>query len=92
MPLLHAHKDWLTQTDAAPRERVVDAIYTIFAETHVHTVKELDENWYAAAKSMIKTFGTLDEPTKSLVNEALVTLMKSARIGFGKTFRTGKEK
>ena len=70
----------------------MDAIYTIFAETHVHTVKELGENWYAAAKSMIKTFGTLDEPTKSLVNEALVTLMKSARIGFGKTFRTGKEK
>ena len=92
MPLLHAHKDWLTQTDTATRERVVDAIYTIFAETHVHTVKELAENWYAAAKSMIKTFGTLDEPTKALVNEALATLMKSAPIGFGKTFRTGKEK
>mgnify|MGYP004534194127 FL=1 len=85
-------KDWLMQTDAATRERVVDAIYTVFAETHVHTVKELSENWYAAAKSMIKTFGTLDEPTKALVNEAMATLMKSARIGFDKTFRAGKEK
>ena len=85
-------KDWLMQTDAATRERVVDAIYTVFAETHVHTVKELGENWYMTAKSMIKTFGTLDEPTKALVNEAMATLMKSARIGFDKTFRAGKEK
>lgn len=85
-------KNWLAQTSAADRERVIDAVYAIFAETHVRTVKELSENWYMAAKSMIKTLNGLDEPTRALVNEAIATLMKSARIGFDKTFRDRKEK
>ena len=84
-------KNWLAQTSTEDRERVIDAVYAISAETHVHTVKELSENWYMAAKSMIKTLGGLDEPTRALVNEAVATLMKSARIGFDKTFRSERE-
>lgn len=74
-------KKWIADMDYEQRETFTDAIYTILAETHASTLRELSDNWFESAKVIAKSLGNLDEPTHRALTQALSLLAKSAKSG-----------
>lgn len=74
-------KNWIAEMDYGQREAFTDAIYTILTETNASTLHELSASWFDSAKSVAKSLGSLDEPTRKAITTALSLLAKSARSG-----------
>lgn len=74
-------KKWIADMDYEQRETFTDAIYTILTETHASTLRELSDNWFESAKTIAKSLGNLDEPTRRALTQALSLLAKSAKSG-----------
>ena len=74
-------KKWIADMDYEQRETFTDAIYTILTETHASTLRELSDNWFESAKTIAKSLGNLDEPTRRALTQAISLLAKSAKSG-----------
>ena len=61
------------------REKLVDALFDVIAETNAKTLKELGDNWVASTISVLKTLRNLDDETRKLLIEAIRSLAKGAR-------------
>lgn len=71
-------KDWTMNMTPEQFESFVEAIYTIFAETNAHTLRELKENWFDSARSIVHSMGGMDNKTRTAVTEVLRLLARSA--------------
>lgn len=80
-------KEWIASMDSTQREKFVDTIYMILAETNAHTFKELGENWFLNAKAVLKSIKNLDDETRKAVTETLHVLKQSAKKGFTYTIQ-----
>ena len=74
-------KAWMQDFAPAQRETFFDTLYEILTGTRASTFRELEENWFASAVSMVRSFRNLDEPTRRAVTHALSLLVQSARTG-----------
>ncbi len=74
-----ALKTWLSNMTYEQREKFIEAIYQILLETNAQTTKDLEGNWFANAKSVLKSIKNLDEDTRKAVGQALGNLMRDTR-------------
>ena len=74
-------KAWIAGMDYEQREKFIDAVYLVMTETNASTLKELGENWFANARTVLRSAKNLDEETKQAVAQALHLLMKSTGTG-----------
>ena len=75
-------KAWIQEMDTEQRERFVDTVYAVLSETQAGTLREMGDNWFASAKSVLKSVKNLDEPTRRAVTQALSLLAHSAYTGW----------
>lgn len=80
-------KAWVADLDYAQRELFIDTIYTVISETNAATIHELGDNWFASAKTVLKTVKNLDEETRRAVTQTLLLLAKSAKTGMFQMFQ-----
>lgn len=81
-------KEWVAQLDLEQREKFFNAIYTVLSETNVHSFRELEENWFAGAISVVKSLANLDEETGKAVTQTLRWLMHCAKSGVLRTLQS----
>ena len=74
-------KAWLAQMTPAQREQFVDAIYEVMRQTNAKTLRQMNENWFASAVSMLRSAKNMDEDTRQAVTHALGLLVASAKDG-----------
>ncbi|MGN1334859.1 MAG: DUF2974 domain-containing protein [Anaerovoracaceae bacterium] len=72
-------KNWVEDLNYDQRESFIDTVYGIMAETNAVTLRELNDNWFDSARSVLKSITSLDEPTRKVVSQALSLLVKSAK-------------
>ncbi|MEE1197067.1 MAG: DUF2974 domain-containing protein [Lachnospiraceae bacterium] len=80
-------KSWVASMSMEQREKFFDAIYTVLTETNVHSFRELGDNWFFSAISIIKSIKNLDEETRTAVIEMLRSLMQITRSGMLKAIK-----
>lgn len=80
-------KAWMKDFDYAQREKVFDTVYEIMTETHASTFRELGDNWFASARSVLRSIKNLDEPTRRAVGHALSLLVRSAGSGLSEVMQ-----
>lgn len=83
-------KAWIADMDYAQREEFIDTVYTVIRETNVKTLRELSENWFASAKIVLKSIKNLDEETRKAAMQALLLLVKSAKVGIAQVRQSKK--
>lgn len=80
-------KAWVADLDYSQREKFIDTIYTVVSETNATTLRELGDNWFSSAKTVLKSVKNLDEATRHAVTQALLLLAKSAKTGMFQMFQ-----
>lgn len=74
-------KQWISGMDAQQREQFADGVYMAVLSTNASTLKELSENWFLSAKTVLRSLKNLDEPTRTLVSQAMRSLVQCAKKG-----------
>lgn len=72
-------KSWVASLDYHQREQLVDALYIVMTQTQAETMRELSENWFSNAITVIKSLKNLDDDTRKLVTETLRLLIRTSR-------------
>lgn len=71
-------KQWLSSLMPEERERMVDAVYQMLRETNADTLRELRENKFSSAMSILRSARGLDEEGRRNLLHALGLLFRSA--------------
>ncbi len=74
-------KAWLASLTPAERERFIDAVFYLLAQTNAGTLHELNERWFSNSKTILRASRSLDEPTRRAVTLALRQLLRSTSTG-----------
>ncbi len=72
-------REWIGRMEPEKREIIVDALYETVVGTSAETISDLSGNWFANALSIVNGFRDLDDETKKLIYEAILSLAKSAK-------------
>lgn len=75
-------KGWIADMDPDKRESFVNALYDIVTETDAKTLRELNDSWFASARSIFETLSSLDSDTKSLLTDGIGLFVKNLRKSF----------
>ena len=70
---------WIGQLDSEQRGQFIDAIYSVFLSTDVHTIREFTDNWLKNALTVVKSLKNLKQPTRSMVSHTLAVLLSSVK-------------
>lgn len=81
-------KAWITDLDYKQRESFFDTVYTVMKETNASTLREMGENWFASAVSVLKSIKNLDEATRKAALRTLGLLVKCAGMGISHMWQT----
>ena len=84
-------KAWLAEMTPAQREQFVDAIYEVMRQTNARTLRQMNENWFATATSMLRSAKNMDEETRQAVTHALGLLVRAARDGLFRVVQDQQE-
>lgn len=74
-------KAWLASLTPAERERFIDAVFYLLAQTNAGTLSELSDKWFTNSKTVLRAARSLDEPTHRAVALALRQLLRSTSTG-----------
>ena len=74
-------KAWLASLTPAERERFIDAVFYLLAQTNAETLSELSDKWFTNSKTVLRAAKSLDEPTHRAVTLALRQLLRSTSTG-----------
>ena len=72
-------KEWLENVEPAKREQVIDVVFDILNTTDAQTMKELKNNWFSSAKTMMASYKNIDKDTKDMIWQTLNELFKVAK-------------
>jgi len=73
-----ALKEWISAMSPEKREKLVDALFLVLKETNVRTFKELGENPFINAVSMLKSLHSIDDETRGVIVEAVRLFVRGA--------------
>ena len=83
-------KAWLASLTPAERERFIDAVFYLLAQTNAGTLTELTDKWFTNSKTVLRAAKTLDEPTHRAVMLALRQLLRSTSTGLSQIISLGR--
>ena len=72
-------KEWLENVEPEKREQVIDVVFDILNATDAQTMKEIKNNWFTSAKTMMASYKNIDNETKDMIWKAVGELLKSAK-------------
>ena len=83
-------KDWVAGMDYDRREAFVEAVYGVLSETNARTLREMNENRVGSTLAVLRSLKEMDEPTRKLVSEVVLSLLRSAGEVFSRWARGGE--
>jgi len=72
-------KEWLENVEPEKREQVIDVVFDILNATDAQTMKEIKNNWFTSARTMMTSYKNIDNETKDMIWKAVGELLKSAK-------------
>ena len=72
-------KEWLENVEPEKREQVIDVVFDILNATDAQTMKEIKNNWFTSARTMMASYKNIDNKTKDMIWKAVGELLKSAK-------------
>lgn len=69
-------KAWIAALSQEQKEMFIETIYALLSETQAKTVRELTENWFRNAMTILRSIGNLDPSTKKAVSDMLSSLVR----------------
>lgn len=72
-------KNWLKEVEPKEREKFIDTLFGLLADTEGTTLADLRKNWLNNAKIVINNYKNVDEDTKENLNRAIKVLWKSLK-------------
>jgi len=72
-------KEWIAGQNKEQREQFLNALYSILESSDVKSLQEFETSWLKAAGRMLKTFGSIDENKKQLIQKTFGDLFNAAR-------------
>ncbi len=85
-------KEWLEKVEPAKREQVIDVVFDILNTTDAQTMKEIKNNWFSSARTMMTSYKNIDNETKDMVWKVVSELLKSAKNNIFEDFPKMSEK
>ena len=82
-------KEWIAGQNKEQREQFLNALYTILESSEVKSLQELETSWFKAVGRMLKTFGSIDENKKQLIQKTFGDLFDTARRNFDALLKYG---
>ena len=73
----HALKQWLSHMEDSQRALAVDAIYDVLSRTNANTIKDLSITNIKNMLVILKGFSELDEDTRKVLQEMLISFFSS---------------
>ncbi len=74
--------------DLSQREKFVDALYSIIANTKAHTIKDMEEKWFDSAVGIFSSIDSMDDETRKLILKTLSVLANNAKKTVGQAIET----
>jgi hypothetical protein len=84
----HTIKGWVADLDLSQREKFVDALYSIIAQTNARTIKDMEEKWFDSAVVIFSSIESMDDETRKLILKTLSVLADNAKKTFGQAIET----
>jgi hypothetical protein len=84
----HTIKGWVADLDLSQREKFVDALYSIIANTKAHTIKDMEEKWFDSAVGIFSSIDSMDDETRKLILKTLSVLANNAKKTVGQAIET----
>jgi hypothetical protein len=75
-------KEWIGKMDRSQRELFCEALFSIIGASGAKNLTELTTDRLKAARAMVKTFSSIDEPTKKILHETIALLFQIAAKNF----------
>ena len=72
-------RGWLAGLDNKQREQYLKALYGVLVASEAKSVPELESSWLKATGRMLKSLGTMDKPTRTMLHNTLKELRRSVR-------------
>lgn len=72
-------KRWIADMEPAQREKFIDTMYSVIAQTNASTLNEMGDNWFDTVKAILSSTRNLDDTTRKLIMESFSLLVKSAK-------------
>jgi len=72
-------KEWIAGQNKEQREQFLTALYSILEDSEVKSLQDFEKSWFKAAGRMLKTFGSIDENKKQLIQKTFGDLFNTAR-------------
>lgn len=85
-------KEWLENVEPEKREQVIDVVFDILNATDAQTMKEIKNNWFTSARTMMSSYKNIDNETKDMIWKAVGELLKSAKNNIFEDFSKLPEK
>ena len=85
-------KEWLENVEPEKREQVIDVVFDILNATDAQTMKEIKNNWFTSARTMMSSYKNVDNETKDMIWKAVGELLKSAKNNIFEDFSKLPEK
>ena len=85
-------KEWLENVEPEKREQVIDVVFDILNATDAQTMKEIKNNWFTSARTMMSSYKNIDNETKDMIWKAVGELLKSAKNNIFEDFPKFQEK
>jgi hypothetical protein len=85
-------REWISNLDNAHREQFFDALYSIMKTSEIESFTEFEKSWFNAVGRLLKSLGSIDEPTKNLIGNALGELFNAGKKNLDTLFPQKKEK
>ena len=85
-------KEWLENVEPEKREQVIDVVFDILNATDAQTMKEIKNNWFTSARTMMSSYKNIDNETKDMIWKAVGELLKSAKNNIFEDFPKFPEK
>ena len=71
--------NWLKEVSPEERNKFVDILFNILTMTNVSTLKEMKQNWFVSAKTILSSYKNIDEESRKIILKTLTTLFNSAK-------------
>jgi len=72
-------KEWIAGQNKEQREQFLTALYSILEESEVESLHDFEKSWFKAAGRMLKTFDSINENKKQLIQKTFGDLFNIAR-------------
>lgn len=76
-------RGWLADMVPTQRERFVDALYSVIAQTQMRTLQDMEDNWFECTVAILSSLGSIDDQTWKLIVQCMSLFFSNVKKSAG---------